>query len=944
MFCLFFIISIVSFAQADLNSLWLDAGCTSDGVLSPATVPHFWDTVVDQEEYINEIKKGIQAGDRMYIRSCMGTSELTVGKTLSASEPSETFHLLWECSDKQNCILPAIHTLCLRTLRVVHPQATINLWSMTLNPTLMGPVLEDLNVQLKFYDLSFFEGLPPAAIEASSDIQSFFSQEKDAYSHWSDLFRAAVLYKLGGVYTDLDSIWLRPIDEVSQATSWIPSTPTAQEKLEEADVITIGNQRLFLEGGIMRFEEPRSPFLWRVLSEFPKYNKDVAECWACVGPRHLTVVFNQFLKENSQTPDLVDSQKVFGLKSYRNYFHNVHQEFDPTIWNQTLTKHVVAAHMFSGTPQGGIQKDSTISTFFQVGGVDNVVTKISASWREVKERRRGLLSSLYYLSNTISEADMQQFYGSAFLIGNEQVQLSPNAYVSEQAVQGGGSAVFYAGEQESVNSVVTMACQPTTSHVEEIRNIYYSGFGVPLSAVVATISGQNTVQVLVKNVDPHTVNSDAATVSLNVGVSSNLCSGTTVTSMDLPAYGYTDATLTVETEVFTTSEHLAAQFEIVDILVSAFDIPASDLDTVSTYKTHGRVSCAVSSTDGLSELYETELERKFGRNVEYTDTGDFWVLSPTFNSALDAKYYIANNAVSFTFSQFCFWAEDEIALVSKNTIRKTGVTYTDMETDLDEAKANFVQQEYVISHSLIETVGTQAYGACDMYQECQSDYEQLYLESVGDLNIVEKSATEEISWWWRFQLSTFLSSEIDQLRQHNGFFVYEYEGRYVNTCVQHEETWINSCDDTIGVCAGNQNYGYSGQQADALQRALQTTGKRHPNCPYGCESLLKSGNENLKNSLVTASLRLPDTIPTTAFNDVCVMNGKYYVWGTPVSLLDTCVGHSDNNAQPCELSHYTFCSDVDYTSGLVTYGNSTMQGYGLTQALKSTNSRHPHCT
>jgi hypothetical protein len=55
--------------------------------------------------------------------------------------------------------------------------------------------------------------------------------------------------------------------------------------------------------------------------------------------------------------------EVFGLKQYRNYFHNMHSEFDRIIWGETLTLNAVAAHMFSGTPQGGICRLYYCQTF-----------------------------------------------------------------------------------------------------------------------------------------------------------------------------------------------------------------------------------------------------------------------------------------------------------------------------------------------------------------------------------------------------------------------------------------------------------------------------------------------------------------------------------------------------------------------------------------------------
>jgi len=197
------------------------------------------------------------------------------------------------------------------------------LWSITLNPDLVAPQLAGLDIQLAHYNKEFFSDLPPAAQKAAVDIRKTMKSENDdlahenSYSHWSDLFRAAVLFKEGGVYTDLDSIWLRPITEVGTTTTWIPRTQSWQADLDPKDTVLEGETRYFLEGGIMRFDEPGNEFLWNVLETFPAYDKTMAECWACVGPRQLVHSYNRL---TTNLPELVDSEQVFGVRHYRNFF------------------------------------------------------------------------------------------------------------------------------------------------------------------------------------------------------------------------------------------------------------------------------------------------------------------------------------------------------------------------------------------------------------------------------------------------------------------------------------------------------------------------------------------------------------------------------------------------------------------------------------------------
>jgi hypothetical protein len=61
-----------------------------------------------------------------------------------------------------------IHKLCLRTLRAVHPQAEINLWSMTSDPNVMEAFVKETYINLMHYDTeTFFAGLPEDAVKGN---------------------------------------------------------------------------------------------------------------------------------------------------------------------------------------------------------------------------------------------------------------------------------------------------------------------------------------------------------------------------------------------------------------------------------------------------------------------------------------------------------------------------------------------------------------------------------------------------------------------------------------------------------------------------------------------------------------------------------------------------------------------------------------------------------
>jgi len=1042
-FDLYFFISIFIFvlANGDIQTLWDNAGCTSDGLISPSNVPYFWRTVKNQEEFIGKLQSKLEKNDAMASVSCYGSV-----KGERKHSYSDSFHLLWECQEASStCILPPTHALCVRTLRQVHPDATIKLWSSTLDEDSLSNTFEGLDIQLTKYDMTYFDDLPQAAQKAAVDMQNRMHSKdanharENSFSHWSDLFRAAVLYKEGGVYTDLDSIWLRPISELASETEWIPKTPAFTEVDNEEDAVEIEDQRYFLEGGIMRFDEPKSPFLKNVLENFPEYDQEAAECWACVGPRQLTRTYNNM---NENLPALIDSAKVFGVRDYRTYFANMFREFDPVIWSKMLNSDEVAAHLFTASPQTGISKDSTIFNLLRVGGVDGA-TDNSASWRHVKEQRRNLLSSLYYLdygsaatSSTDSvifsmefigvtnvnfqmkEAEIKralaqqlqtsegniQLLGSANVvqatvytedpdtvtaavrdsmfvtdlnteISDEDISVSsvdtPSTGTHDAAI-GDGSVIYFYGNAESVTANVLLTDNVAiVSYITEIRNIFMGSFDVPLSAVDASQTAEHVVSVTVNGIITAYAQENFEEVNEAIATSTVLPNGSSLEDVTIQPPGYTQATVVVVKSIVSHADNLDAILLSYLIASEAYNLeddvePASDL----VYMVTGSVQCAVRVSwtaedvannyrDVIADMLNTDPENVvveaevLPTEDSMIDSGEatFTIHSTEFLNASNHNTYIVDKTQPFEIGNNfydCNWISIGIDLKITTFVQKEDTTYTEMVALSETAQEQYEQEGFSFCPDglVIESFGQQEIGACEMLAECQADYQELYDMLAGALVIQVSSAeTKQLSWWWDFQIGRYIEMrgwviEMDSVRQKDGFFYYKVaEDTYINTCVQHKAAWADSCDSSIGVCAGNgvtgDNYGFSSQQATALMDALGQVSNVHPNCPYGCETLGESWREEI-------SLAAP-SISSDEISALCVLDQKYYLWTDPLTIVDTCVGYSVRKNEECPLSDYVFCSDIDYNSGSVVYGNSTFQGYSLEHALSTDNYRHPQC-
>jgi len=372
---------------AERLKTWFQAGCTEGGLLFPDTrTQGTWMSMTDPDRAIAEIATRAQAGDRISAASCYGMEEVKQTDLVETAEDI-TFHMLWECyGDKKDaCVIPDAHRLCLVTLRHLHPRADVIIWSKSLDPAKFKTQFEGLDFQLKSYGMDLFEGLPQRAQDAARDIASYFTKHENSFSHWSDLFRSSVLFKFGGIYADLDNIWFRPIERVISSSQWIPAT----QIWERPDYQLIERQgtEYYLEGGIMRMDK-ESEFLFQVLDNFPIYNQAAAECWNCVGPRHLTETWARLNEEDSfssdKMPELVDSQLIYGVRDYRNEFKNMFREFDKRIWFGLDSFGCAGAHLFSSSATGEMTDRSLVAQLFSIAGV-KLTTHTDINWRPSHE-------------------------------------------------------------------------------------------------------------------------------------------------------------------------------------------------------------------------------------------------------------------------------------------------------------------------------------------------------------------------------------------------------------------------------------------------------------------------------------------------------------------------------------------------------------------------------
>jgi len=909
------------FCSQPFEELWQQAGCSNEGILSPSTLPAFWKRRNDQQHILQVIQNGVNKKDSLSLLTCHGSDSIYLNPERGNDK---TIHLLWECYDKtETCKIPFVLMLCVKTLRQVHPKAKIILWSNSVDN------VHDPSLELRRYDWeTFFGDLPENVLNAAKTMQGFFATHQNSRSHFSDLFRAVVLYKFGGYYSDLDSLWLRDIDLVSDAPSWVPITPSWQE-LDEADRINVNGKTYFLEGGMMKMEKG-SPFLKAVLDNFPEYTAEVVECWACVGPRLLTQTYNQLQKTDSESlPEFVDSQIVYGVPHYRNYFSNMFKEFDPDVWFEFVDSDTVAAHLFTSSLQPAIEDSSILSFLFSVGGIANVATEDSASWRASVNERRNLLSSLYYINDET--------------MGSAQI--------------GGGSVIYWVGELGPVEATVDLA-EVNDENIATLRNIFYENYPpVVLSGVVVQQIDDNTVHVTVNEPDYYAVTTQSVQVGIALAMDPLQA---TITDMVIPTIGGGRASLEAECITGTALESSSALSTISTSMASQIGIDEEDLDVTTTFATTAGAFCIFTSSLTIAEkvsVVESALATSLGMSMDSITVEDpnaignmlFSVTTGSFDDAFAVDSSIGSSATEATFNSILPSDSDSCTLLTgtDNIVSTTyviadttGTTSTALSADVSSAQSAIeVVEGCTVSSTSSYVYGAQAVGSCDLLEECTADYQEILDEQNAALGLVKGSEVSAINQWWLDRFAEYPVPNFEQVRQYNGFFVIPCdscsdEDMYVNTCVQFNEDMQGECDSSVGWCSGEAVYGWSGQQSAALISAMEMPQKHHPYCPWGCQKLNDWWLEELDS-------RLSDELKPD-LDSLCVQDNKYYLYPDPQTKMDTCVGYNDYHLTQCPLSSYVFCPSTD--DGLITYGWIGQQARALVQALSTSLKRHPSCS
>jgi len=376
----FLFVSILSSRLKDLQDTFIRVGCSNEGLLYPSQFnEQAWRALKNIHNFMNYLH---ESSHPLAQSSCRGTQN-----------PSErnlelTLHASWECYEESNsCKLPTANVHTLKTVIYHHPGARVVVWSNSLPSKL--PSMPDV-VEIRRYDNSLFDELPSNAQIASKTIPTFFETNPNSHSHYSDLLRISILYKFGGIWFDLDSLFLKDIRSLSEK-EWLPKT--FHDGVDFAIIDDFG-KKFIIEGGMMKFEKG-SPFLYSVLERFPQYDSETADCWACVGPKLLTETYF-----NSETrPALLPSTRLFGSQRYREILSRAFlaNSLDLQLLRDHIANDAMAIHLFTSTGEREVEFGSFIDLMLRSAKVvASTPTELYVPLGPLSRRRRRLEGSSTY--------------------------------------------------------------------------------------------------------------------------------------------------------------------------------------------------------------------------------------------------------------------------------------------------------------------------------------------------------------------------------------------------------------------------------------------------------------------------------------------------------------------------------------------------------------------
>ncbi|KAF8978366.1 hypothetical protein BGZ46_006542 [Entomortierella lignicola] len=242
--------------------------------------------------------------------------------------------------------------------------------------------------------------------------------------HLADYLRLVALYKYGGLYMDMDALWVRaPGDGM---TEFIGSDVS---DTDSDRVWTLDAKNTYLANGVMRFQRGRSMFRHIADSYFTVSNYD-PECFNCGGPKAFTtyVKAHRAALENNGLSILPRE----GLYPYnwKEVEGAIRTSKNPKEEIRKIEQHGIGLHLYGKvTSKKTIEEGSVVATAIKIWGLE-LFHKSSSSPLPTLQGPE----TLYYDFTSSPTAQLSSVSTSVITFGGSLIEKIPGAFQGLDAV------------------------------------------------------------------------------------------------------------------------------------------------------------------------------------------------------------------------------------------------------------------------------------------------------------------------------------------------------------------------------------------------------------------------------------------------------------------------------------------------------------------------------
>ncbi|ORZ26589.1 galactosyltransferase-domain-containing protein [Lobosporangium transversale] len=213
--------------------------------------------------------------------------------------------------------------------------------------------------------------------------------------HLADYLRLVALYKYGGLYMDLDALWIRPPGD--RITEFIGSDISDTESDRSW---TLDAQNTYLANGVMRFRRGRSMFRQIANNVFTSANYD-PECFNCGGPKAFTTYVKTHRISLEKNGLQILPRKALYPYSWKEVVAAIQKSDKAEDELLSLEEHGFGLHLFGKvTNKKEIEEGSVVAAAFKIWSLD-LFPATSTNHRFNSSRLQGPKTLYYHVPSTL---------------------------------------------------------------------------------------------------------------------------------------------------------------------------------------------------------------------------------------------------------------------------------------------------------------------------------------------------------------------------------------------------------------------------------------------------------------------------------------------------------------------------------------------------------------